>query len=71
MEEFTDSKAWIKTLSAGCPLGEPRADCPVEKLRKMTVMDMLLTVEMMSEEERLALISYHRKCSADRQREIF
>ena len=60
-----DNTEKVFVLSLGCTIdgGNP-TDCPLHDLRKISVPERLKAVQGMSEDAKLKVLEYHKKCEA-------
>ena len=66
--DLTDIRVWLFGLIIGCPMGKSLENCPADKLRNLPVTDIIKIVENMPEDELNDLISYHKSCLKEREK---
>lgn len=67
---YRDNRAWVKGLAMGCPFGDPRPDCPLEAMRKLSPAERLNRVNDMTDDELAVIVSHHKECLSQREAEL-
>jgi hypothetical protein len=60
-------RIWVKGLMIACPFGKPLDTCPAREIRKLPLEDRMQKVDDMPEGEIDLIISFHKKCLAERE----
>jgi hypothetical protein len=72
MEKLTleEKISWVLGLVIECPLQDPLETCPAKELRGLPVQDSAALISNMEEAQLDEIISHHRQCLWEREREL-
>lgn len=56
------NRRWIFGLLLGCPMSTPNSQCPLNKSRSKSSLELISIVEQYSGQEIDSIIQYHTKC---------
>lgn len=62
-----DQRRLLRSLVAGCPMGDALDDCPARHLRKLPAEKRSITVETMAAEQVEEVVVRHVQCLGARQ----
>ncbi|MDA3963146.1 MAG: hypothetical protein PF961_20370 [Planctomycetota bacterium] len=61
-----EAKLQLAHLIEGCPLCEPTAECPIEKVRRMAPADREVWLAKLPADDAVKMCREHAKCWQDR-----
>ncbi len=61
------NKRWVFGLLLACPLKTPSSQCPLNKLRNKSSVELISLVELYSGHEIDSILRYHTKCLHTRE----